>query len=71
MATKGTGCGKAKVYLDGTYVTTVNLRASSTQWRRLVFSKTWSRSAKHTLRIVNQATSGHPRTSLDAVVVLP
>ncbi len=70
VATKGTGYGKAKVYLDGRYVTTVDLRASATQWRRIVFTKTWSTAGKHTLRIVNLATSGHPRASLDALVVL-
>ncbi len=70
VATKGTGYGKAKVYLDGRYATTVNLNASSTQWRRIVFTKTWSTAGKHTLRVVNLGTTSHPRASLDAIVVL-
>jgi hypothetical protein len=70
VATKGTAFGKARVYLDGKYMATVDLHSTSTLWRRIVFSKAWSASGTHTIRVVNLATAGHPRIDLDALVVL-
>jgi hypothetical protein len=62
--------GKAKVYLDGVYRTTIDLRASTIQWRRIVFTKSWATSARHTIRIVCLATPGRPRIDVDSFVVL-
>lgn len=70
VAYRGTTLGRAKVYLDGIYRATVDLRASPTQWRRVVFAKSWSVTAKHTIRIVCLATPGRPRINIDAFVVL-
>ncbi|HLX34108.1 MAG TPA: hypothetical protein VKR30_02580 [Candidatus Limnocylindrales bacterium] len=70
MATTGTGYGSFKVYLDGVYVGTGSDYATSTQYRRLVYSKTWSSVATHTIKLVCSGTSGHPRIDLDAFVVL-
>jgi serine protease len=69
VANRGTAFGSARVYIDGVYRGTVNLRASSA-WRRIVFSRTWASSGRHTIRIVGSGTAGHPRVSLDAFVVL-
>jgi hypothetical protein len=70
VAAVGPSYGSAKVYLDGKYVLTVDLHAASAGWRRIVFAKTWSASGAHKIRIVGQATAGHPRLDVDAFVVL-
>lgn len=62
--------GWAKVYLDGAYKGRVNLGATSLEQRRLVYAWNWTTRGTHTLRIVNEATSGRPRIDLDAIVVL-
>jgi hypothetical protein len=70
VATKGTAFGSFKVYLDGVYVGTSSDYATSTLYRRLVYSKAWTSSATHTIKLVCLGTSGHPRIDLDAFVVL-
>ncbi|MDM7829814.1 metallopeptidase domain-containing protein [Cellulomonas edaphi] len=53
VATKGTGRGKAAVYVDGTKVAVVNLAATKTVYAQQVFTKTWSKVGTHTIKIVN------------------
>jgi hypothetical protein len=69
VGTKGSGFGSFKVYVDGVYLTTVSEYATSTAWRRILYARTWSTSATHTIKLVNFATSGHPRFDVDAFVV--
>ncbi len=66
---KGRSMGKAKIYVDGVYARTINLHASSTHARRIVFSWTWSRWGAHTIRIVALGTARHPRIDVDALVI--
>jgi len=66
----GLGRGSAKVYLDGVYVRTINLEASSGHSRAIVFGRNWAGNASHTLRIVVAGTAGHPRVDVDAFVRL-
>jgi hypothetical protein len=61
--------GKAKVYLDGRYVTTVDLRRSGFKARARVFDFTWKSSGRHTLRVVVLGTPGHPMVAIDELVV--
>ena len=68
VSTVGPGRGSAKVYLDGTYITTVDLAAATTTFGRVVFAKTWAGSGFHTIRIV-VATAGQ-RVDVDAFEVL-
>lgn len=68
-AYKGTALGSFKVYLDGVYKATVSDYATSTQWRRIVYSLNVT-SGTHTIKIVCSGTAGHPRIDLDAFVVL-
>jgi hypothetical protein len=68
-ARTGSGFGKAKVYLDGKLLATVDLGGANA-WRRVVFAWSGATSAVHKLRIVNLATAGRPRISVDAFVVL-
>ena len=70
VAARGTTRGSAQVYVDGRYVTTVNLQAASGHSRAIVFAKSWTRPTFHTLRIVVVGTAGHPRVDVDAFVRL-
>jgi len=74
VAPRGADRGYAHVYLDGTKVATVNLYSSSTQYRKLVYVKTWSTSGAHTLKVyvpgTKPAASTGTRVDIDAFVVL-
>jgi spore germination protein YaaH len=70
VTTLGPDRGSAKVYVDGVLVTTVDLHATGTTYRRVAFAKSWSSSATHMLRIVVVGTTGHPRVDVDAFEVL-
>jgi Bacterial Ig domain len=69
QAIKGPGRGKAQVYIDGTLVKTVDLYRSKYA-TEFVYSKTWSSSAKHTIRIRVLGTSGRPYVDIDGFGVL-
>lgn len=43
--------GYADVYIDGYLQTTVNLNQASADYRRVVFSKTWTSPAQHSIEI--------------------
>lgn len=58
---------QAKVYLDGAYVTTLNLYRSSFLPRRIVFARNLADGA-HSLVIKAQGTSGHPTVALDGLI---
>lgn len=62
--------GKAKVYLDGKLVSTVDLYRATLSQRRIAFAWNWTTAATHTLKIVNEATAGHRRIDVDTIVVL-
>ncbi len=62
--------GKVKIYVNGKYLTTVDLYGSSTQYRVLAWQKTWSSSGTRTVKLVVAGTSGRPRVDLDAFVIV-
>ncbi|PAZ10814.1 N-acetylmuramoyl-L-alanine amidase [Streptomyces sp. SA15] len=62
--------GQAYIYIDGTKVTTVDLKSSTTLYRQAIWTKTWSTSAKHTLKIVVVGTSGRPTVTTDAIATI-
>lgn len=70
VAPKGTGRGKAKVYVDGVYRKTVDLYRATAYPRAVVFSAAWSTIGNHTVRIVVVGTAGRPRIDLDAMSTL-
>jgi hypothetical protein len=70
VTTPGPTRGSARIYVDGVHVATIDTHAPTTIYRRVVFSRTWSQSGTHTIRIVAVGTSGHPRVDLDAFEVL-
>jgi hypothetical protein len=61
--------GKAKVYLDGKLVRTVDLRRSSFTPRSTLFSKRWSSSRTHMIRIVVLGTSGRAMVAIDGFAI--
>lgn len=61
--------GKARVYIDGTLVKTVNTWASSFRASRVLFTKVWDRVGTHRITIVANGTAGHPTVGLDAFLV--
>ena len=52
--------GSAKVYVDGTYVTTVNLHTTTTAYRRVVWTRSWGQVGTHSVKFVVSGTAGHP-----------
>jgi hypothetical protein len=69
VSAKGPTRGSARVYVDGKYVTTVNLRATATAYRRVVWARSWGAVGAHTVKVVVVGTAGHPRVDVDAVIV--
>ena len=69
VAYRGTALGSFRVYVDGVYKTTVSDYATSTQWRRIVYSLNLAYGS-HRIELICSGTSGHPRIDLDAFIVL-
>jgi hypothetical protein len=67
----GSTRGKARVYLDGEFVRTVNLHRAAFRARAAVFRATLKEAGKHTLRIEVVGTRGHPMVAIDEFVIAP
>ncbi|MGW0962962.1 N-acetylmuramoyl-L-alanine amidase [Streptomyces gelaticus] len=70
VASRATTSGQMYVYVDGVKVSTVDLKSSTTKYRDALWTKSWSSSAKHTVKIVVVATSGRPTVTTDGIVYL-
>jgi hypothetical protein len=64
---EATNRGSADVYVDGVRRATVNTHSSTTQHRKVVW-QTHIPAGVHTIKVVNKATSGHPRIDLDTFI---
>lgn len=62
--------GQAYVYVDGKKVATVDLKSASTKYRDAIWTRSWSTSAKHTVKIVVVGTKGRPALTTDGLVYL-
>ncbi|MFD0539150.1 peptidoglycan recognition protein [Actinomadura luteofluorescens] len=62
--------GAVYVYVDGVKIGTLDTRASSTAYRQLLWTRTWSGSGTHTIKIVVAGTSGRPMVGIDGLVYL-
>jgi hypothetical protein len=62
--------GKAEVWVDGVYVTTVDLYYKKERLRRAVFSKSWATSGTHTIEVRVLGTAGRPRVDVDAFLTI-
>jgi subtilisin family serine protease len=67
---KGPNNGKAKIYVDGAYVQTIDFYRSSTQSKVVVFNKSWPTNGLHSVKLVVVGTSGRPRVEVDAFPIL-
>jgi hypothetical protein len=70
VSTTSSDRGQAQVFVDGTQVAVVDLRASSATYRRVVISRSWSSVGAHVLEVRVVGTGGRPRVDVDAFVVL-
>lgn len=61
--------GKAKVYIDGTYVATVDMYRSAYVSRRMLFARNMA-DGSHTLTIKALGTSGRPTVAIDNLYLL-
>ena len=61
--------GKARVYIDGKFVATVDLRRATFRPRVMVFARNLS-NGDHTLRVQVLGTSGRPTVAVDAFYVV-
>ncbi|MEU9588124.1 N-acetylmuramoyl-L-alanine amidase [Streptomyces sp. NPDC048193] len=68
VVSRASSSGQAYVYVDGVKVSTVDLKSSTTLYRQAIWTKTWSGSARHTVRIVVAGTSGRPTVTTDGLV---
>lgn len=67
---KGPTRGKARVYIDGRYVKTINMYSRSYRARQVVFAYNWSRTGDHRVSLVVLGTKRHPMVAIDAMYVL-
>jgi len=65
VTTRTTGSGRAHVFIDGVYQTTIDLKASATKYKQIVFSKHYATSATRVLEIW---PIGDGRVDVDAIV---
>ncbi|MFE6624921.1 peptidoglycan recognition protein [Streptomyces sp. NPDC057740] len=70
VVSRASGSGQAYVYVDGVKVSTVDLKSATTSYRQAIWTKTWSSSAKHTVKIVVVGTSGRPTITTDGLVYI-
>jgi subtilisin family serine protease len=70
VARKAPGNGQAKVYVDGSYVKTIDLYRASTQSKVVVFNQSWTSNGVHSVKLVVVGTSGRPRVEIDAFPIV-
>src|SRR5947209_5282302 len=64
---KAANRGSADVYVDGVRKATINTTASTTAHRQIVWQATLP-AGSHQVRVVCDATAGHPRIDVDALL---
>ena len=61
--------GQARIYVNGVLVKSINLHATTSVSRRVLFATTWATAAARTITIRVTGTAHHPRADIDAFVV--
>jgi uncharacterized protein with LGFP repeats len=59
--------GVLTVYVDGVKTAVVDTMTSTTNYRNIFWTKTWTTSAKHTVKIVVAGTSGRPTVATEGI----
>jgi hypothetical protein len=67
ISARGTGRGSARVYVDGKYAATVNLRTGTAGGRQVVFRKIFTSTGSHSISI---RPTGSGRVDLDGFLAL-
>ncbi|MEH0422983.1 N-acetylmuramoyl-L-alanine amidase [Streptomyces sp. B21-083] len=67
---RASASGQVNVYVDNVKVATVDLKSATTKYRDAIWTKSWSASAKHTVKIVVVGTPGRPAVTTDGLVYL-
>ncbi|WP_396449006.1 hypothetical protein [Actinomadura sp.] len=67
---RASNLGAVYVYVDGKKIGTLDTKSSSTAYRQLQWTRTWSTSGKHTIKIVVAGTEGRPTVGIDGLVYL-
>ena len=70
ISTRATSRGTVRIYIDGRYVTRVDLGGSPTLFRAIAWQATWSSSRSRTIKFIVDGTATRPRIDLDAIAVL-
>jgi uncharacterized protein with LGFP repeats len=70
VVSRASTSGQAYVYVDGIKVATVDLKSATTAYRQAIWTKSWSSSAQHTVKIVVVGTSGRPTVTTDGLVYI-
>jgi hypothetical protein len=70
IGTKATTRGKAYIYLDGVFKTTVDLYSATTIPRAAVASYYWPTAGTHTIKVVVVGTATRPKVDIDAFTLL-
>ncbi|MFI9150989.1 peptidoglycan recognition protein [Streptomyces sp. NPDC053367] len=70
VVSRASTSGQVYVYVDGVKASTVDLKSATTLYRQAIWTKTWSTSAKHTVKIVVVGTSGRPTITTDGLVYI-
>jgi hypothetical protein len=61
--------GRARIYLDGALVVTLDLYASSYQSQRVAWARNFAAAGKHSVSVIVMGTPTRPRVDVDAFVV--
>jgi uncharacterized protein with LGFP repeats len=64
---RATNTGAFDVYVDGVKTSTVDTKASSTNYRNIIWTKSWTTSATHTIKIVVAGTATRPTVATDGI----
>lgn len=67
---KGPTRGRAKIYLDGAYVRTINLYRATYRARQIVFAYNWPEAGTHRLSVVVSGSAGRPMVAIDAIYIM-
>ncbi|MFF8532494.1 N-acetylmuramoyl-L-alanine amidase [Streptomyces sp. NPDC015532] len=70
VVSRAAGSGQADIYVDGVKATTVDMKSATTSYRTVQWTKTWSASGAHTVKIVVTGTPGRPTVTTDGLVYL-
>ena len=61
--------GKARVYIDGVYIKTINMKTASWTSRQVAFTQNFAAGGRHTISVRVVGTGTYPLFTLDAFVV--